>query len=106
MPAVARKSGVDQVYSPHGDPPGCSNPSIQATDTGSSRVFVQGIGVVRRGDIMTAHPTPDNNCNPHAPSLDVGSIRVFSEGLGIGRIGDMYGGEHPILTGSTRVFAG
>lgn len=106
MAAVARKSGVDQVYSPHGNPPGCSNPSIQATDTGSSRVFIQGIGVVRRGDTMSPHPTPANDCNPHAPSLDLGSTRVFSEGLGIGRIGDTYGGEHPIQTGSTRVLAG
>ena len=53
---------------------------------------------------MTEHPMP--GCDPHAPSLDIGSTRVFSEGLGIGRIGDTYGGEHPITTGSSRVFSG
>lgn len=104
MPAVARKSGVDQVYSPHGSGRNCASPTIQATNAGSSRVFIQGIGVVRRGDIMTEHPAP--GCAPHAPALDLGSSRVFSEGLGVGRIGDTYGGEHPITTGSSRVFSG
>lgn len=103
MPAVARMSGTDKVFSPHGTGKKCAFPTTQATEAGSSRVFAMGVGVVRAGDAMKTHPK--SGCDPHAPFLDSGSSRVFSEGLGIGRIGDNYGGEHPIISGSPRVFA-
>jgi uncharacterized Zn-binding protein involved in type VI secretion len=104
MPAVARKSGTDTVASPDGAGFNCASGTTQATNEGSSRVFSDGIGVVRRGDAMTTHPAP--GCAPHAPTLDIGSTRVFVEGRGIGRLGDTYGGDHPITSGSARVFAG
>lgn len=102
MPAVARMSGTDGVFSPHGTGKKCKFPTTQATEAGSSRVFSDGIGVVRQGDMMRIHNMP--GCKPHSPGLDSGSSRVFAEGLGIGRIGDTYGGEHPIISGSSRVF--
>jgi len=104
MPAVARKDQRDKVFSPHGSGYRCRAPTTQATQAGSSRVFSDGIGVVRSGDARKEHPAP--GCSPHAPTLDIGSTRVFVEGRGIGRIGDTYGGEHPITSGSARVFAG
>lgn len=103
MSAVARKSGVDKVFSPHGTGKKCRFPTTQRTDAGSSRVFSQGVGVVRQGDSMITHPA--RGCSPHAPGLDSGSSRVSAEGRGIGRIGDTYGGEHPIISGSPRVFS-
>lgn len=104
MPAVARKNQTDKVFSPHGSGYKCLAPTTQATQAGSSRVFSDGIGVVRQGDNMKVHPAP--GCAPHDPPLDSGSGRVFCEGKGLGRIGDTYGGEHPIISGSSRVFSG
>lgn len=104
MPAVGRMNQTDKVFSPHGTGFRCLSPTIQATQAGSGRVFSDGIGVVRRGDAMKEHSAP--GCPLHAPPLDIGSTRVFAEGRGIGRIGDTYGGEHPIISGSSRVFSG
>lgn len=104
MPAVGRMNQTDKVFSPHGTGRGCKAPTTQATQAGSGRVFSDGIGVVRAGDAMKVHPAP--GCSPHDPPLDSGSGRVFAEGKGIGRIGDTYGGEHPITSGSSRVFSG
>ncbi len=104
MPAVARKGGKDSVASPDGSGPGCGSPSTQATDEGSSNVFVNGIGVVRQGDRMRSHPEP--GCLPHAPALSIQSTTVFVNGRGIGRKDDAYGGSHIISSGSNNVFAG
>lgn len=104
MPAVGRMNQKDKVFSPHGRGFNCGAPTVQATQAGSRRVFSDGIGVVRQGDAMKTHPAP--GCSPHSPGLDVGSTRVFAEGRGLGRIGDTYGGEHPIISGSNRVFSG
>lgn len=104
MSAVARMSGVDKVFSPHGRGKKCKFPTTQRTMMGSSRVFIGSIGAVGAGDAMIVHPQP--GCLPHAPGLDSGSSRVFIDGgRGIARIGDTYGGEHPITSGSSRVFA-
>jgi uncharacterized Zn-binding protein involved in type VI secretion len=46
-----------------------------------------------------------SGCILHSPTFDSGSSRVFVEGKPIGRIGDTYGGEHPIISGSSRVFS-
>jgi uncharacterized Zn-binding protein involved in type VI secretion len=96
-------SGVDKVFSPHGTGKKCKFPTTQSTQSGSSRVFIGGTGVVRQSDTMSTHSMP--GCNPHTPTLDNGSSRVFADGLPIGRIGDTYGGEHPIISGSSRVFS-
>ena len=113
MPAVARMNRVDRVYSPHGEnsrtKPKYKMPSTQYTDSGSSRVFLEGTGIVRQDDYMTDHFMVGGLLHtavaPTPPKLDSGSGRVFAEGKGIGRIGDVYGGEHPIISGSHRVFS-
>lgn len=103
MPEVARKNQIDIVNSPDGTGPSCNSPTTQATYEGSSKVFVEGTGVVRAGDAMLAHPGP--GCIAHAPVLTSFSTKVFVEGKGIGRKGDEYEG-HAIATGSSKVFVG
>jgi uncharacterized Zn-binding protein involved in type VI secretion len=113
MPEVARKSAVDLVASPDGnpgtpcDPPKviCDVPSTQATAAGSSDVFIEGIGVVRENDAMISHPAPVCGCAPHAPVLTSFSSRVYANGLRIGRIGDDYS-AHVIITGAATVIDG
>ena len=104
--AVARKSEIDTVASPDGTGDCCVDPTTQATEIGSSNVFVNSIGVVRKGDPMKTHLFPGPCCNPHAPPLTTCSSSVFVNGQGIGRIGDAYGGDHIITSGSPTVFAG
>jgi len=113
MPEIARKAQVDTVASPDGNPgdpcPGdvkCNSPSTQATEAGSSDVFIMGIGVVREGDVMKSHPSPACGCPAHAPKLTVFSSRVYANGLRIGRKGDYYGGDHMISSGAPTVFDG
>lgn len=113
MPAVARKSGVDEVASPDGTPGSdcednkkkCDAPSTQKTDEGSDNVFIMGIGVVREGDAMIPHPSPACGCGAHAPTLDIFSTRVYANGKRIGRVGDSYAG-HTISTGASTVIDG
>jgi uncharacterized Zn-binding protein involved in type VI secretion len=106
MPEVARKDMTDTVASPDGSGVCSADPSTQATDEGSSRVFIGGIGVVRQGDKMKLH-LYDGPCDtPHQPVLTTYSTNVYVEGRGIGRKGDAYGGDHIITTGSTRVYSG
>ena len=52
MPKCARKDQVDSVASPDGSGICCPAPSTQATQVGSSNVFVNNIGAVRLGDAM------------------------------------------------------
>ena len=105
MPAIARMSGTDKVFSPHGTGKKCKFPTTQATEEGSSRVFAGDVGAVRLGDAMKTHPKIE--CEPHAPTLSNGSTRVFVEGKALARIGDSYDleGSHPIISGSSRCFS-
>jgi uncharacterized Zn-binding protein involved in type VI secretion len=103
MPGIARKGGTDSVASPDGSGPGCGLSSTQATAEGSSDVFVNGIGVVRKDDAMNTHNGP--GCIPHAPTLSTYSGSVFVNGRNVGRLGDSYNG-HRISSASTNVFAG
>lgn len=127
MPAVARKGGTDSVTCTDGAKgtpcafDGNGNPiawhwdtgTTQATNVGSTKVFSQGVGVVRQGDAMKTHPD-GNPCTSsaidHAPTLSTFSSKVFVEGKGIGRFGDKYNSDghysHTISTGSPKVFAG
>lgn len=104
MPAVARSAGVDKVFSPHGAKRRCLVPTTQATQEGVSKVYVEGILAIHTGNAMTTHSQP--GCIPHTPLLDNGSSKVFVEGLPLARIGDIYWAEHPIISGSSKVFAG
>jgi len=120
MPAVARMSGTDTVSCTDGAVgSSCGRnvhhwdtPTTQATDAGSSNVFINGVGAVRQGDVMKTHPdgvpcvsSPVN----HAPALSTYSPNVFVNGKALGRVGDKYDSDghkdHTISSGSPNVFA-
>ena len=105
MPAIARKDGVDSVFTVHNSVgQNCSNaPTVVATDAGSSDVFSENDGVVRVGDAVEIHNIP--GCTPHAPPLAVGSPTVFVNNQPCGRLNDTYAGGEQIITGSATVFA-
>ena len=97
MPAIARGNETDTVASPDGTGPHCVLPTIQATEQCSGNVFINGIGIVREGDMMKHHPGP--GCGDHAPTLTSFSSTVKVNGKGVGRVGDAYSG-HIITSGS------
>ena len=92
MPLVARGDATASVATDHVNPPGCGSPSIQTSNQCSPNVFVEGVGVVRIGDIMNSHATPALVCLPHAPPLNTSSPNVFANGKLIGRVSDTYAG--------------
>lgn len=100
MPAVARKSGTDSVSINH---PTCQGGT--ATAAGSSDVFVNDIGVVRKGDSVESHTFAPPACPSHAPGLVSFSANVFANSLNLGRLGDSYGCGATISSGSSNVFA-
>ena len=87
--------------------------TTQKSDGGSSDVFAEGTGVVRKDDAMKAHANGDlcvATATNHAPTVSTHSSTVFVNGKEIARIGDKYNSEssqdHRITTGATTVFAG
>ena len=87
--------------------------TTQKSDAGSSDVFAEGTGVVRKDDAMKAHANGDlcvATATNHAPTVSTHSATVFVKGKEIARIGDKYNSEssqdHKITTGATTVFAG
>ena len=87
--------------------------TTQKSDAGSSDVFAEGTGVVRKDDAMKSHPNGDPcvaSATNHAPTVSSYSSTVFANGKNIARIGDAYDSEseqeHEITTGATTVFAG
>jgi uncharacterized Zn-binding protein involved in type VI secretion len=106
MAEVARGNSIDSVQSPDGTGHCCKNPTIQSTDECSSKVFIEGHGVVRQGDAMIVHNYDGPCCNPHAPTVIIGSSKVFVEGKQVARKGDSYGGDHTIISGSSKVSIG
>jgi hypothetical protein len=103
MPPVARSNSTDKVFSPHGTGKQCRVPTTQSTDQGVSKVYVENILAIHIGNTMITHPAP--GCVPHAPALSTGSSKVFCENQPLARIGDNYA-EHPIISGSSKVFSG
>ena len=103
MPGVARGSAVDSVAVPHGSGFNCLSPMTSSTNELSHNVFINGTGVVRKGDKMTKHPAP--GCVPHEPALSTHSPNVFANGKEIGDLGDQYGCGGVISSASTNVFA-
>ena len=75
---------------------------------GSKNVFVNGIGVSRKGDLNTAHLLPPNvpPCPGHSAGIAVGSTKVYANNKGIGRVTDSISGCTSVAQGSTNVFAG
>lgn len=107
---IAQKDGgPNTVQCNHAGPPGCGGPSVQQTDQGSNTVFVEGVGAVRKGDLMIPHATPTLNCNPHAPPANTFSGSVFIEGKNVVRLNDTYAspGTHVInAVGQNSVWCG
>ena len=87
--------------------------TTQKSDAGSSDVFAESTGVVRKDDAMKSHANGDPcvaSASNHAPTVSTYSSTVFANGKNIARIGDKYNSEslqdHEITTGATTVFAG
>ena len=87
--------------------------TTQASDAGSSDVFAESTGVVRKDDVMKSHANGDPcvaSATNHTPAVSTFSSTVFANGKNIARIGDKYNSEslqdHEISTGATTVFAG
>jgi uncharacterized Zn-binding protein involved in type VI secretion len=105
MPAVARGNGTDVVISQTGAGYRCNSPVQTATLGCSAKVFIDGAGVVRIGDIVAPHNR--SGCSSIDTSvLTTGSNKIFIEGKAIGRIGDMYTSDNIITSGSSKVFLG
>lgn len=85
------------------DLPHCSG-MVRAT--GSTNVFVNGIGVSRQLDINTPHLLPGTPCPTHVAPIETGSSTVKVNGRGCGRIGDSLLSCTFVATGSLNVFAG
>lgn len=120
MPAVAKKDGVSQISATDGakGTPCASgrfnwnSATTQSSDQGSSDVFAENIGVVRKDDAMISHPDGDPCVSSpvnHAPTLSTYSTNVFANFKEIGRVGDNYKNstsfDHIISTGASTVFA-
>jgi len=99
MPLIARGIGSgDQVTCvSHGAPGencGCCKTLVTTTNEKSPNVFVEGVGVVRLQDKMTAHMRnygpPGTTCNPHSPPCNTASPNVFANGEPVARLGDTY----------------
>ena len=128
MPEVALKDEVSSVACEDGAigtvcavEPGTGTPikwnfdtdTTQKSDAGSSDVFAESTGVVRKDDAMKSHANGDPcvaSASNHAPTVSTYSSTVFANGKNIARIGDKYNSEslqdHEITTGATTVFAG
>ena len=128
MPGVALKDEKSSVACTDGVigtvcavEPGTSTPikwywntdTTQKSNAGSSDVFAEGTGVVRKDDAMKAHANGDPcvaSATNHTPAVSTFSSTVFANGKNIARIGDKYNSEssqdHEITTGATTVFAG
>jgi len=95
MPAVTR---LGDTCTGHGAYPPRNN-------TGASgNIFVNGIGVHRKGDGWAVHCNPRPSC--HGSVLGGGSSTVYANGKPIGRIGDPVACGSAVASGSGNVFAG
>jgi uncharacterized Zn-binding protein involved in type VI secretion len=113
MPEAARGDGTETVNTIHpavgdlnpDDGIACdAAPTTTSTNACSDKVFVEGIGVVRQDDAVTAHTFP--SCSTHAPGLVSFSSKVKIQGRGAGRKGDTYGCGALITSGSGKVNIG
>lgn len=104
MPAVARGSGNDSVFSKTGSGRNCASPLDTVTGQCSSNVLVNTFGTVRQGDTVAAHNR--GGCVTDTSGLTTYSSKVFANFKGIARIGDQYTSDNTITSGSANVFAG
>ena len=100
MPLIARGIGSGDLVTciAHGAPGencACCKPLVTTTNEKSPNVFVEGVGVVRLQDKMTAHMrnytiNPGDNCVPHSPPCNTASPNVFANSQPVARLGDTY----------------
>lgn len=101
MSFVATGSGSLIVQSLTGIGDNCADPVATTTGECSTKVFVQGIGVVREGDKVFPHPKL--GCDVDESVLTTFSAKVKIEGRGLGRLGDYYTGDNQIVEGNVKV---
>ena len=95
MPSIVR---IGDICTGHGAfPP-------RVCDSGSSDVFINGIGAHREGDHWVTHCNPVPSC--HDSVLAVGSSTVYVNGKALARIGDSVTCGSVCAEGSSNVFAG
>lgn len=70
--------------------------------TGSSTVFINGLGVHCVGDLWEVH-CHKNNKDCHDSFLSEGSGTIFVEGKSVGRVGDLIACGSFVATGSPNV---
>lgn len=104
MPAAARSSGQDDVFSKTGTGKNCLRPVQTVTKDGSPDVFANNYGIVRQGDQVGIHARA--GCSIDNSGLTTFSSTVFINGKGAGRIGDQYTSDNIIISGSQNVFIG
>tara|TARA_B110000503_G_scaffold65841_1_gene103376 strand:- start:400 stop:717 length:318 start_codon:yes stop_codon:yes gene_type:complete len=104
MPEVARGDGVDTVASLTGAGADCAFPLTTATDICSTKVFVNGTGIVREDDQIASHP--ELGCGPDTSVITTFSGSVYIEGKRVARKGDKYTSDNTITSGSADVFIG
>ena len=91
MPQLVR---IGDAVAPHSDFAG----SVMAT--GSTKVFIQGVGACRVGDISTVH------CNPYSCHIGtdiVGSTKILIEGSPALLVGDSLDCGAVVIGGSSKV---
>lgn len=75
----------------------------RSTASASGKVFADGIGIHRVGDIWLPHPINAHAITPQATIS--GSGKTFADGIAISRIGDAISCGDFIGTGSSKTFS-
>lgn len=110
MPGVARGDQIENVFSKTGTyssskPTRYNNPFPTNTDSCSSDVFVNGIGVVIVGDNVKSHKTSTGS--PDTSTCDAANgYNVFANSKLVAVAGSQYTGDNIIVTGSSNVIIG
>lgn len=92
--SVCRLGDISAGHTPH----------LPRACTGASgKVFADGIGINRIGDIWASHPILPHPVSPQTTSM--GSGKCFAEGIAVGRIGDAISCGDTIATGSSKTFS-
>lgn len=98
-------------------PPACKNADNSTTGhpcspvtgvaaSGNTKVFIQGIPGLVKGDPTMPHTIlSGNSCVPHSSTISGGSGKVFYMGIPAARIGDACDGG-AMISGSSKVICG
>lgn len=105
MKSIVTGSGSCIVFSLTGAGYKCRFPTLTTTNECSSKVTVNGFGVVCQDDMVADHPKSDD-CSSDTNTLSTYSSKVTINGKGVARIGDKYGSDNIIISGSSKIFVG